>query len=110
MVDCTKRNFEESKDHCKKINCVISSFHSDDDIKRVKDKIKCSAYIGATSDGNGNWRYVDGSSWWSYSKNDGLAGTKETKVAWHTDGKWHDWATGDRRLGVVCGCEGRNFS
>ena len=69
--------------------------------------IKCTAYIGASSDGKGNWRYVDGSNWWSYSNNDGLAGTSETKLAVGTNGRWNDWGTGDSLLGVVCQCKGR---
>ena len=66
--------------------------------------MKTPAYIGAESDGKGNWKWNDGSKWWQpdNSKHDGIGGRTETKIALNTDKKWHDWFTGDYKLGVLC--------
>ena len=111
IVDCEKRNFQDSMDYCTSRGCTISSFHSDDDINSVKDRITCKAYIGATSDGNGKWSYIDGTEWWAYSQNDGLAGIDETKIVWNDDGTgWHDWKTGEDPQGVICQqCQGKCY-
>ena len=102
-MDCEQRNFQDSIDYCTSLGFTISSFHSDDDINSVAESVTCTAYIGATSDGNGNWRYIDGTEWWAYSKNDGLVGIDETKIVWRDDGTgWHDWKTGDALNGVIC--------
>ena len=65
---------------------------------------KATAYIGAESDGKGNWKWNDGSKWWqpAGTQHDGIAGTGETKIAVHTDKKWHDWNTGGTALAVLC--------
>ena len=108
VVDCEQRNFQDSIDYCTNRGCTIASFHSDDDINSVKDRIACKAYVGATSDGNGHWSYIDGTEWWAYSQNDGLEGKGETKIVWNDDGTgWHDWGTGDATHGVICQqCQG----
>ena len=62
----------------------------------------CNAYIGATSDGKGNWKWIDNSPWWAYANNDALKGTTETKIAMKTNGYWNDWSVGDKDLGVIC--------
>ena len=104
------RNFQDSIDYCTSRGCTISSFHSDDDINSVKDRKTCSAYIGATSGGNGHQSYIDGTEWWQYSKNDGLTGVRETKIVWAGDGRWHDWHTGDALHGVICQqCQGNCY-
>ena len=103
FVNCEKRNFQDSIDYCTSRGCTIASFHSDNDIDSVKDRITCKAYIGATSDGNGHWRYIDGTEWWPNSQIYGLAGVHETKIVWNDDGTgWHDWGTGDALQGVIC--------
>ena len=105
-MDCTKRNFQESVNYCKDKGSTIASFHSNEDIKKGKDVLQSSscrqAYIGAISDGSGNWRWLDDSDWWEYRQNDGLAGTSETKIVWDSDGKWNDWGTGAAKMGVIC--------
>ena len=65
---------------------------------------KTTSYLGAESDGNGNWKWADGTKWWqpAAGKHDGLQGTYETKIAMSTDNRWHDWTTGSATLGVVC--------
>jgi len=106
-VDCTKRNFQASQDYCKSKGMVIASFHSDQDFNDAKEKIKCNVYVGATSDGKGNWKWLDGSKWWAYSNNDGLEGTRETCLVWRAvDNKWNDWGTGDDLVGVICQNQG----
>ena len=109
IVNCTSRTFDESVKYCKSIGHVIASFHSDEDINEIKDELAskgyCSnvgAYIGATSDGNGNWKWMDRSAWWKYNENDGLVGSHETKIIWRNDGKWHDFHTGHTEAGVIC--------
>ena len=70
----------------------MASFQSDTDINNAKEKIKCNVYLGATSDGNGNWEWVDNSPWWAYNRNDGLRGETETKMVWRSNNKqWNDW-------------------
>jgi len=102
-VDCTKRNFQASQDYCKSKGMIIASFHSDQDFNDAKEKVKCNVYVGATSDGKGNWKWLDGSKWWAYSNNDGLSGTRETCLVWRAvDNKWNDWGTGDDLVGVIC--------
>ena len=113
MVDCEQRNFQDSVDYCTNRGCTISSFHSDDDINSVVEKVTCTAYIGATSDGNGKWSYIDTTEWWAYSQNDGLEGIRETKIVWDNGGTppgWHDWGTGDDLHGVICQqCQGNDI-
>ena len=109
MVDCTERNFLDSVDYCTANGGTIASFQSDDDINEAKDKVTCNVYIGATSDGNGNWEWIDGSPWWAHTNNDGLAGTTETKIIWTPiDHKWNDFGTGAVTVGVICKTPG-NF-
>merc|ERR1711962_457271 len=111
-VDCTKRNFQASVDYCKSKGWTIASFQSDQDLNDAKEKVKkgrCNVYVGATSDGKGNWKWLDGSKWWAYSNNDGLEGTRETCLVWRAvDNKWNDWGTGDDLVGVICKNQGGN--
>ena len=107
VVDCKKRNFKDSEEYCSSNNWVIASFHSDNDVNEVKVKLDCDVYIGATSDGNGNWVWIDNSPWWYYSNNDGLYGVFETKIVWRkSDDKWNDWGRGKDLKGVVCKLQG----
>ena len=103
-MDCVKRNFQDSVNSCTNRGCTIASFHSDEDVDSVKSIVPCNVYIGAASDGKGNWSYIDGSEWWAYSKNDNLAGVRETKIVMDClkGCEWHDWGTGDELLGVIC--------
>ena len=83
----------------------MASIHSDEENEAVIKIAKSDAYIGAESDGKGNWKWTDGSKWWqpASEKHDGLVGQSETRVVIrHEDAKWHDWGTGDVKLGVVC--------
>ena len=99
----------ESVDYCSSNGWTIASFQSDVDFNEAKAKVTCNVYIGATSDGNGNWEWVDGSPWWAYTNNDGLTGTTETKIMWTPiDHKWIDLGTGAEKLGVICKTPG-NF-
>ena len=82
---------------------MMASFQSDADINDAVEKVICNVYLGATSDGMGNWEWTDNSPWWAYGKNDGLKGITETKIVWREDDKrWNDWGKGDDRLGVMC--------
>ena len=88
----------------------MGTFQSDTDIDVAKDKVKCNVYVGATSDGKGNWEWLDSSPWWAFGNNDGLDGTIETKIVWRAvDNKWNDWGTGDDLMGVICKING-NFA
>ena len=107
-VDCTERNFQDSLDYCSSNGWTIASFQSDQDFNDAKDKVTCNVYVGATSDGNGNWKWIDNSNWWAYPNNDGLPGTTETKIVWRAvDHKWNDWGTGDDLVGVICKNQGK---
>ena len=102
-VDCTERNYQDSLNYCLNNGWTIASFQSDVDINKAKDKVTCNVYIGANSDGNGNWVWNDASPWWAYANNDGLNGTTETKIVWRaSDNKWNDWGKGDELAGVIC--------
>ena len=88
----------------------MATFQSDTDVDVAKDKVKCNVYVGATSDGKGNWEWIDSSPWWAYRNNDGLDGIIETKIVWRAaDNKWNDWGTGDDLMGVICKVKG-NFT
>ena len=103
IVDCTKRNFQDSVDYCISKGWKIASFQSDDDVIEVKGNVKCDAYLGAISDGNGKWEWIDNSPWWAYANSDGLPGIRETKIVWRAvDNKWNDWGTGAALKGVIC--------
>ena len=82
---------------------TIASFQSEEDFNEAKGKINCDVYIGATSDGNGNWKWIDDSTWWAHANSDGLKGKKETKIVVRkSDLKWNDWSNGDILKGVIC--------
>ena len=93
----------DSTNFCASNGWKIASFHSEEDINGVKDKVSCNAYIGATSDGNGNWEWIDNSNWWEYGNSDGLQGETETKIVWQSyDKSWSDWGIGEDEMGVIC--------
>ena len=69
--------------------------------------VDCDAYIGAISDGYGNWKWIDDSPWWANEYNDGLEGKTETKIVWRaSDNKWNDWGIGNDLEGVICKTQG----
>ena len=102
--DDKKRNYADSVKYCKSIDSNIASIHSDAENDALIKLGKPTAFIGAESDGKGNWKWNDGSKWWqpAGTKHDGIAGKGETKIALNTDKKWHDWGTGGDLLGVWC--------
>jgi len=102
--DCTQRSYAESVAHCASIGKKIASFHSQEEFDAVliDGKLTCNVYIGGQSDGAGNWGWEDGSEWWAASWNDGLKGTKETKLVVLKKGKWVDWGQGQSLQGVIC--------
>ena len=117
--DSTARNYADSVSYCISQGAQIASIHSDAENTAVTKLIPNwrAAYIGAESDGRGNWKWNDGSSWWQpgSDKTDGIAGRGETRIGincphCNNDRKWHDWSTGDDKLGVICasGYNGNN--
>ena len=88
----------------------IASIHNQEDNDTILGMIQAQcgtgwvgAYIGAESDGAGNWSWNDGSAWDFVSpSNDGIRGVNETKIAFMGNSEWHDWATGQATHGVVC--------
>ena len=106
-INCIKRSYKDSSKYCESKGKTIASFHSKADINLIIDQLTCNAYIGAESDGLGNWKWYDGSKWWKYGVNDGLLGYTETKIVWvASDKKWHDWESGSSLQGVICGPHG----
>ena len=103
-MDAKKRNYADSVKYCKSLDANIASIHSDKENDALIKLLKGTTYIGAESDGKGNWKWTDGSKWWqpAGTKHDGLGGKGETKIALNTDKKWHDWGTGKDLLGVFC--------
>ena len=52
---------------------------------------------------NGQFTWADGTPWDYVSPaNDGIKGRSETRLAVHTDKKWHDWSNGEKLNAVVC--------
>ena len=103
--DGSKRHYADSVKYCKSQGGNIASIHSDKENDAVLKIVKEVAFLGAESDGKGNWKWNDGSKWWqpANGKHDGLAGKGETKIAmYHGDKKWHDWGTGADKISVVC--------
>ena len=102
--DAGKRNYKDSVNYCKTQGGTIASIHSNQENAVVMTLAKTVAFIGAESDGKGNWKWNDGSSWWqpATEKHDGIKGTGETRIAMNTDNRWHDWGTGSDALGVIC--------
>jgi len=104
VVDCAaQRSYAESVAWCKSQGMAIASIHNQQDNDKIRKLLKCRAYLGAESDGRGKWKWHDGTSWdFLPAAHDGLAGKTETKAVFNTDGRWHDWAKGASRFGVVC--------
>ena len=102
--DAGKRNYKNSVRYCKSQGGNIASIHSNKENKVVMKLAKSVAFIGAESDGRGNWEWKDGTTWWEPAddKHDGIVGASETRIAMNTDNKWHDWGTGSDALGVIC--------
>ena len=107
LVSSTRRNYAQSKSYCESIGMKIASIHSQQENDKVKGLIKSTSYVGATEIGSsGKFTWDDGSVFdYTNPQNDGLYSKKESRIAFHTDGKWHDWGTGAHALGVVCRSE-----
>ena len=104
MYDGTTRNYADSASYCISQGGRLASIHNDAENEAVINLVKKTAYIGAESDGKGKWKWADGTTWWqpASGKTDGIRGTSETRIAIHTDDKWHDWFAGAATLSVVC--------
>ena len=103
--DGNKRNYADTVKFCKSQGGNIASIHSDKENNVAINLVKEVAFLGAESDGNGNWKWNDGSKWWqpANGKHDGLGGKAETKIAlYHGDKKWHDWGKGADKLSGLC--------
>ena len=90
--------------YCKSQGGNIATVYNNEENNALIQITKATAYIGAESDGKGNWKWIDGSKWWqpAGTQHDGIVGRGETKIALHTDKKWHDWGVGADKLGVLC--------
>ena len=95
--------------YCTSQGAQIASIHSDTENAAATKLIPngVGAYIGAESDGTGNWKWRDGTTWWQPKDHGGLEGRGETRIAINcphckNDRKWHDWANGEAQHGVLC--------
>ena len=103
LVSHSARNYDDSVAYCDSLGYEIASVHSDDENDELFALMTTTDYLGATSDGAGNWQWSDGSDYdYVNPDTDGLSGTGETRMAFNTDGLWHDWGTGDHTIGVAC--------
>ena len=105
VVDCTQRNYQNSVDYCESSGGSIASIHDEEANEVVLGQLQtlsCHAYIGAESDGAGNWVWNDGSAWEYVNPSNDLIGVAETRIAFLDSGQWHDWGTGSHKHGVVC--------
>ena len=114
-VDCTNRNFQDSKKYCSDNGYTIASFHSYADTEKAKSKFQSSscnvAYIGAERlrdvDGTRRWKWLDHSAWdFVYKSNNHIEPyVDETVIAWNKNDDmqgWQDWGQGQFKLGVIC--------
>ena len=102
--DGDKRDWADSLKYCESQGGTLASIHNDVENKAVSGIVKTPAYLGGLGNGQGKWKWSDGSPWWqpSSDKHDGI-NNGETRLAFSPwDGKWHDWENGDAGLGVVC--------
>lgn len=109
-LDETKRTYSNQASYCDSQGGQIASIHSNEEneaiIKLISpDRIR--AYIGAESDGNYNWKWSDGTTWWQPASDKlhniaGFKGTGETRIIMNIDNKWHDLGQGAKKRGVVC--------
>ena len=89
--------------HCTSQGAQIASIHNDEENDAVAKLNAKYAYLGAESDGKGNWKWHDGSAWWQPAGiEDNIRGVKETRIGLGGDSKWYDWQKGQAQLGVVC--------
>lgn len=102
-------NYVNQKQNCRKLGpgWRIASIHNNEENTAAFAACKAlgnvPCYIGAYSDGNGDWRWEDGTPWWRAANTDGIQGRGETKIALNVnDNRWHDWAQGQAGLFVVC--------
>ena len=106
VVDCTQRDYQGSVAYCESVGGSIASIHSQEENDAVWSQLQtmyCNSYIGAESDGAGNWAWHDGSAWdYVNPENDLIMGIDETRIAFLSNGQWHDYGTGWAQLGVVC--------
>ena len=105
MYNSGKRKYAQSVIYCKSQGGNIVSIHNDAENDVVMDLVKGNAFLGAESDGRGNWKWNDGTAWWqpASDKHDGLQGFLETRIVMETtDKKWHDWGRGHNKMAVVC--------
>jgi hypothetical protein len=103
------RDYVDSKAYCEQAGGSMASIHTQDEHDAVIDLVPGhswkAAYIGAVSDGSGNFEWDDGTSWDfedSQRETDGLGwGTDEKNVA-IKNRKWADYGNGENKLGVLC--------
>ena len=104
--NAAERNYKDSVNYCKSQDGSIATIHSAKENGVVAKLAMTVAYIGAESDGQGHWKWSDGSKWWQPAQEDtdGLAGRSETRIAINPGdhNNWHDWGTGSDMLGVIC--------
>ena len=88
---------------------MIASIHSQAENDAVRKLLKTNSYLGATETAkNGVWKWDDGTPWdYVNPKNDGLKDKGETRLAFFTDGLWHDSSKGEGKHGVVCRFNGK---
>lgn len=110
-------DIDQGREWCKAHGGELASIHSSEDNNAVIDIARgASVYIGAlgTQCPNANtlctWTWEDGSVWNDPNgvgiANDGLNHNNfrlhETRIALHSDRRWHDWVHGQSNKGVVC--------
>jgi hypothetical protein len=102
--DHTHRTYDEQVKKCEEYGMTIASIRDAAENTAAFALIRTVTYIGAESDGAGNWKWRDGTPWSSsFARTDGIRGTRETKICLNRgDKKWHDWNQGQSRWPVLC--------
>ena len=117
--DATARDYAKSVSYCISQSARIASIRSESENTVITNLIQAGVgvYIGAESDGKGNWKWNDGTAWWQPSKDSihkyGIPGTQETRIVvncpppyCNNDRQWHDWGNGEAQFGVICAYDG----
>ena len=103
MRNWGRRTYNNSVKFCNSLGANIASIHNKQE-NDVVLRLAYQSYIGAEADGNGKWKWNDGTPWWqpNYEGTDGIHGFEETRMVVSTDRKWHDWGKGEALFSVIC--------
>lgn len=101
IYDKALRTFTESVLYCHTLGTRIASIHSTAEQLNVEAIAATAAYLGATSNANGIWTWLDGTEWDYVEDASTTAGVERAVLSMGPDGNWST-RRGDEKLAVVC--------